>query len=992
MSEGRANAAAVLLPDGRVLVVGGDNGSGASASVEAYGLDDSFASLAPMHTARARHSASLLPDGRVLVAGGEGLGGSPTNSAEVYSPADNSAEVYSPADDSWESVASLSQARAGHSATLLSNGTVLIAGGEGAGGPLSSIEAYNFFDDSFSFAGSLSTARSDHAAAVVGSLIAGANSLVNQRVLFIGGSDGSAPLASTEAYNPANGQVSAGPALPEPRQGASATTLLRGSVYVAGGNNGSADLASALLIDAGLNVNPSAASLSSARSGHLALNLPDNNCVLLTGGGQSSADLYVPWTDEIKATSSMSAARSDAASSPVAYPGRILVAGGDGLSSAELYGFTTVRTDKEDYLPGEIVTVTGNNWAPGETVQLVFDEDPAQHEPSVYNAVADAGGNIFNQDFSPAPHDLGVRFYLTATGLSSGDMAKNTFSDAPSATIDQCRTGEAGIPSDCNTGAYNLADSASGWVNGNAGASNSHYAEGLSIGYRVRMEETPTTEDIDLFLSYEIKHGDHIAIDFLTHYQCLEPHAALGHAAETITPTDGTSHSGPADDTFSIPAPNFATAPGDAPDPDGGLDDCLREMSIWGGTLLDVDYDNPLACETGDIPASMQGSFADGVSNSSTYIRVRFRATSADVVLGWGGHIGSRNDWGFVGDVPRSAGGISGSPYHMRVEEWCFASGADAGDQITNLGNQDRSLSAAAIVTPAIKRGRKFEDKNDNGVFDGSDVYLAGWGIRIYSDDGSSNGQWDATDTLIDTATTADGSGSLPLGGYEFEVLPGDYIVCEVQQNGFSQSAPDNTVCSAGVGSEGFAPGGWAITLGDGEVDEGNDFGNVPDGSIKIIKDADPADGTDFDFDGTGDGIDADFDLDDSADSNTGAVLPDNKVFSNLGPGLRTVTESVTSGWQLTNIVCTGATSSTITIGDSGDDPGSFDSDFDSGDDRVKIDLAAGEDIECTFTNKKEGSIKFIKDADPADGTDFDFDGSGQGIDADFDLDDSAGS
>jgi hypothetical protein len=59
------------------------------------------------------------------------------------------------------------------------------------------------------------------------------------------------------------------------------------------------------------------------------------------------------------------------------------------------------------------------------------------------------------------------------------------------------------------------------------------------------------------------------------------------------------------------------------------------------------------------------------------YIRVRIHPTSPDVVLGWGGHIASRTDWGFFpppdDDDPRSAGGISGSPYHMALTQWCNA-------------------------------------------------------------------------------------------------------------------------------------------------------------------------------------------------------------------------------------------------------------------------------------------------------------------------------
>jgi hypothetical protein len=415
MNEARANSAAALLPDGRVLVIGGEGSSGLSASVEAYGLDDTFASLAPMHMARARHSATLLPDGRVLVVAGETLGEGPTNAVEVYSPAD----------DSWQFVASLSESRAGHSATLLQNGSVLIAGGEAPDGSIrSSLEVYNPLDDSFEYAGNLSSPRVDHAAAASGFLMAGANSLVNERILFIGGSDGSAPLASIDVYDPASGDISSGGSLPEPRQGHSATTLMGGWVYVAGGNNGSADLASGLIIKSDLSVNPSAAILSIPRSGHLAVVLPDNNCVLLAGGsGSTSVDVYTPWVDVIHATGSMSTARSAAAASPLAYPGRLLVAGGQDLSSAELYGFATVRTDKEDYQPGEFVTVTGEGWLPGESVELVFNEVPSHHEPEIFSATADASGNIFNAEKARPPASAPATPSATPPQLESSSAA-----------------------------------------------------------------------------------------------------------------------------------------------------------------------------------------------------------------------------------------------------------------------------------------------------------------------------------------------------------------------------------------------------------------------------------------------------------------------------------------------------------------------------------------------------------------------------------------
>src|SRR5438876_3350203 len=90
----------------------------------------------------------------------------------------------------------------------------------------------------------------------------------------------------------------------------------------------------------------------------------------------------------------------------------------------------TVMTDKADYAPGTIVTITGSGWQPGETVTLSFVESPLiDTHPDLY-ATADANGNIFNNQFSPDVHDISITFSLTASGGTSGLQAQTTFTDA----------------------------------------------------------------------------------------------------------------------------------------------------------------------------------------------------------------------------------------------------------------------------------------------------------------------------------------------------------------------------------------------------------------------------------------------------------------------------------------------------------------------------------------------------------------------------------
>src|SRR5213594_3203374 len=83
-------------------------------------------------------------------------------------------------------------------------------------------------------------------------------------------------------------------------------------------------------------------------------------------------------------------------------------------------GAATVTTDEPDYSPGQTVIIAGSGWEPGETVNLVLQEDPAIDPDLQLTAVADANGDILNTDFIVDVFDIGVSFTLTATGTSSG--------------------------------------------------------------------------------------------------------------------------------------------------------------------------------------------------------------------------------------------------------------------------------------------------------------------------------------------------------------------------------------------------------------------------------------------------------------------------------------------------------------------------------------------------------------------------------------------
>jgi Galactose oxidase, central domain len=134
-----------LLLSGKVLLTGGnDDSHGNESGVELFDpATESFAVSARMSTARDGHTATLLPDGRVLVAGGAG------QLMGLQAPV-ASAEIYDPASGSFSTTGSLTSARDSHTATLLNNGQVLITGGfagvgDGSVGPFSAIGSVELY-------------------------------------------------------------------------------------------------------------------------------------------------------------------------------------------------------------------------------------------------------------------------------------------------------------------------------------------------------------------------------------------------------------------------------------------------------------------------------------------------------------------------------------------------------------------------------------------------------------------------------------------------------------------------------------------------------------------------------------------------------------------------------------------------------------------------------------------------------------------------------
>ncbi len=288
-----------------------------------------FRPTGSMSVFRDIHTATLLPDGQVLVAGGGySVSAGFDALAEVVL---DSAELYDPATGRFSPTGSMETPRLEQTATLLPSGLVLIAGGWDDTVTLGSAELYDPATGTFSATGSLSVARSGATATL----------LADGLVLIAGGIGSNRfGVTSAELYDPANGTFSATGAMASVRTGATATLLPDGQVLIAGGqvpgsDTGSGILASAELYDPATGTFRSTGAMTTSRVGFTATLLDDGQ-VLVTGGATAAessrslatAELYNPATGTFALTGPMSVHRVRQTATLLP-DGRVLVAGGD---------------------------------------------------------------------------------------------------------------------------------------------------------------------------------------------------------------------------------------------------------------------------------------------------------------------------------------------------------------------------------------------------------------------------------------------------------------------------------------------------------------------------------------------------------------------------------------------------------------------------------------------------------------------------------------
>jgi hypothetical protein len=375
MDRARVGHTATLLANGRILVAGGEDNvrrttecgdpeilAGAELFDPSTGI---FTVTGVMARSRIGHTATLLANGTVLVAGGDKENFSVFTDCEgtLYCPLP-SAELFDPSTGRFRATKSMTRVRTGHTATLLPDGTVLIAGGatDGHAGTQSfcpamdfrygglanrtdSAEIYDPATGGFLAVSNMTIARYRHTATL----------LDDGKVLIAGGAVNG--TASAEIYNPSTRTFTATGDMSTDRYGQSATSLPNGKVLVAGGwNNAGIVLGSAELYAPSTGTFAAIGSMTQSRGGHSATPLRDGT-ILIAGGaanGAASAESYDPAAGSFTAVGTTNSFRSFHTASALAN-GVVLITGGYAGSNTtgrtEFYDPQSIRTAKTTQKP-----------------------------------------------------------------------------------------------------------------------------------------------------------------------------------------------------------------------------------------------------------------------------------------------------------------------------------------------------------------------------------------------------------------------------------------------------------------------------------------------------------------------------------------------------------------------------------------------------------------------------------------------------------------
>jgi hypothetical protein len=343
-----------------------------------------------MTVARTAHTATLLPDGKVLVAGGW-IGPDRDGAA-------TSAELYDPSSGTWSATGSMHGARAGQTATLLPDGRVLVAGGSGGGfGSLATAELYGPVSGTW-------TATADMLVSGQGQT---ATLLSNGKVLVVGGIYG--PPQQAELYDPISGTWTATGFRTTRGSGHTATLLPDGKVLVVGFTSRVKDGgSSAELYDPGSGSWSATGNLAHLNTPHTATLLADGSVLVVGCGAEvgkgkptANAELYDPTSGTWTAVRHMLENHGIACAAALLADGRVLVAGGSNATG----GSASVLASAEVYDPGT------RTWTPAQNLGTARAGQTATLLPGGQVLVTggqNVVGGLFNPLASAELYDPGV--------------------------------------------------------------------------------------------------------------------------------------------------------------------------------------------------------------------------------------------------------------------------------------------------------------------------------------------------------------------------------------------------------------------------------------------------------------------------------------------------------------------------------------------------------------------------------------------------------
>ena len=364
MSFARVEHTATSLPDGKILVAGGFDSSGYLPAAEVYDpTAGTWATTGVMHSARGYHTATLLANGKVLVAGGLSGGGDLS-----------AAEIYDPGTGAWATTGPMTQARHYHTATLLPNGKILVAGGDGGGFTLgelarspSNAELYDPATGIWTATQRMNYPHEQHTATL----------LPNGKVLVAGGTIGygGSCTGDSELYDPAAGTWTMTHPMNDARWDHTATLLPNGKVLAAGGQvcgGMPSSFTSADIYDPATGNWTATGAMSGNRSQHTATLLP-NGKVLAVGGAfgpnaLSTVEIYDPAAGRWTPANTMSTTRYDHTATLLPN-GKVLVAGGRDsagtrLSVGELISYTEYDVQTATAVRPVIAQINGSSVFP----------------------------------------------------------------------------------------------------------------------------------------------------------------------------------------------------------------------------------------------------------------------------------------------------------------------------------------------------------------------------------------------------------------------------------------------------------------------------------------------------------------------------------------------------------------------------------------------------------------------------------------------------